>query len=183
MPFMRTLLTYGVLLRLLLGLYTTLMWLTRLDTTYLAIGQYLDLAVLLLPVGCLAAATHQQRQQGHLSGMRRVALGVGVMALAELLYRPYLHLYHTVLNPTWFAAVLTLKRTELTAAGRSAASIATELAHLQARQAQQAGMFHGFWLSALVLPVLVTLLLWPVLRKRNCTRKTTASAAGASDGR
>ena len=166
MPFLRALPTYGLLLGLLLGLYTTLMWLTRLDTTYLATGQYLDLAVVLLPVGCIAAATHQQRRQGHLSGVRRVALGVGVMALAELLYRPYLYLYHTVLNPTWFAAVLALKRTELTAAGRGAASIATELARLQAGQAQQAGMFHGFWLSALVLPVLVTLLLWPVLRNR-----------------
>lgn len=76
MPFLRTLLTYGLLLGLLLGLYTTLMWLTRLDTTYLATGQYLDLAVVLLPVGCIAAATHQQRRQGHLSGVRRVALGV-----------------------------------------------------------------------------------------------------------
>lgn len=166
MSFLRTLFTYGLLLGLLLGLYTTLMWLTRLDTTYLATGQYLDLAVVLLPVGCLAAAIHRQRQQGYLSGVRRVALGVGVMALAELLYRPYLFMYHTVINPAWFSAVLALKRTELTAAGGSAASIATELAYLQASQAQQAGMFHGFWLSALVMPVLVTLLLWPVLRNR-----------------
>lgn len=63
MPLLRTLLTYG----LLLGLYTTLMWLTRLDTTYLAIGQYLDMAVLLLAVGCLVAAIRQQRRLGYTS--------------------------------------------------------------------------------------------------------------------
>ncbi|GAB3635250.1 hypothetical protein GCM10027422_08400 [Hymenobacter arcticus] len=166
MPFLRTLLTYGLLLGLLLGLYTTLMWLTRLDTTYLATGQYLDMAVGLLPVGFIAAAIHRQRRQSHLSGLRRVALGIGVMALAELLYRPYLYLYHTVINPSWFAAVLALKQTELLAAGRSAASIATELAHLQISHSQQTGMFHGFWLSAMGLPVLVTLLTWPLLRNR-----------------
>lgn len=172
MSFLRTLLTYGLLLGLLLGVYTTLMWLTRLDTTYLAIGQYLDMAVMLLPVGCLAAAIHRQRRQGYLSGLRRVALGIGVMALAELLYRPYLYLYHTVINPTWFSAVLALKQTELTTAGRGAASIAAELARLQTSHGQQAGMFHGFWLSALVLPVLVTLLLWPVLRNRFAKAET-----------
>jgi hypothetical protein len=166
MSFLRTLLTYGLLLGFLLGLYTTVMWLTELDTTYLATGQYLDIAVMLLPVGCIAAAIHQQRRQGHLSGLRRLALGVGVMALGELLYRPYLHLYHTVLNPSWFSAVLSLKRAELTAAGGSAATIAAELARLQAGQAQQAGMFHGLWLSALALPVLVSLLTWPLLRNR-----------------
>jgi hypothetical protein len=175
MPFLRTLLTYGLLLGLLLGLYTTFMWLTRLDTTYLATGQYLDLAAVLLPVGCIIAAIHQQRRQGHLSGLRRVALGVGVMALAELLYRPYLYLYHTVINPTWFSAVLALKRTELLAAGRSAATIAAELARLQTNHSQQTSMFHGFWLSALALPVLVTLLTWPLLRNRTTGSETSSA--------
>jgi hypothetical protein len=166
MSFLRTLLTYGLLLGLLLSLYTTAMWLTRLDTTYLAFGQYLDMAVALVPVGFIVAAIHQQRRQGRLNGLQRVALAVGVMALAETLYRPYLYLYHTLINPTWFAAVLALKQAELTAAGRSAATIATELARLQAGQARQVGLFHGFWLSALVLPALVSLLTWPFLRNR-----------------
>lgn len=166
MPFLRTLLTHGLLLALLLSLYTTLMWLTRLDTTYLAVGQYFDIAVTLLPVGFIVAAIHRQRGLGHLSGPGRVALGVGVMAVAEALYRPYLHLYHTVINPTWFSFVLALKRTELAAAGQSTARIATELARLQASQMQQAGIYHGFWLSALVFPALVVLLTWPLLRNR-----------------
>lgn len=166
MSFLRTLLTYGLLLGLTLCLYTTCMWLTRLDTTYLFIGQYLDILIVLAPMGFIVAAIYQQRQQGQLSGLQRVALGIGVMALAEVLYRPYLYLYHTLLNPTWFAAVLALKQAELTAAGRSASTIATELARLQAGQARQAGMFHGFWLSALVLPVLVSLLTWPLSRSR-----------------
>jgi hypothetical protein len=166
MSFLRTLLTYGLLLGLTLCLYTTVMWLTRLDTRHLLIGQYLDILILLAPVGFIVAAIHQQRRQGQLSGLRRVALGIGVMALAEMLYRPYLYLYHTLINPTWFAAVLALKQAELTAAGRSAVTIATELARLQAGQARQAGVFNGFWLSTLVLPVLVSLLTWPLLRSR-----------------
>lgn len=175
MPFLRTLLIYGSLLGFLLGIYTTLMWLTRLDTTYLATGQYLDQAVVLLPVGCIVGAIHQQCWQGYLSGLRRIVLGVGVMALGELLYRPCLYLYHTVINPTWFAAVLALKCTELIAAGRGAATITAELARLQASHAQQAGMFHGFWLSALALPVLVTLLTWPLLRNRTTESETVVA--------
>jgi hypothetical protein len=166
MSFLRTLLTYGLLLGLTLCLYTTLMWLTRLDTTYLFIGQYLDILIMLAPVGFIVATIHQQRRQGPLSGLRRVALGIRVIALAEMLYRPYLYLYHTLINPTWFAAVLALKQAELSVAGRSAATIATEMARLQAGQAQQAGMFHGFWLSALGRPALVSLLTWPLLRSR-----------------
>lgn len=100
MSFLRTLLTYGLLLSLTLGLYTALMWLTRLDTTYLFIGQYLDILITLAPVGFIVTAIHQQRRQGQVSGLRRVALGIGVMALAEMLYRPYLYLYHTLINPT-----------------------------------------------------------------------------------
>jgi hypothetical protein len=175
MSFLRTLLTYGLLLGLSLGLYTTLMWLTRLDTTYLSVGQYLDILVVLAPVGFIVWAIHRQLQLGYVSPLRRVALAVGVMILAEVLYRPYLYLYHEVVNPTWFDAVLVLKQAELTAAGRSAATIATELARLQAGQAQQAGMFHGFWLSALALPTLVSLLTWPLLRNRPVTHLTGPS--------
>ena len=31
-------------------LYTTLMWLTKLDTTYLWFGQYLGIGIILLPI-------------------------------------------------------------------------------------------------------------------------------------
>ena len=169
MSFLRTLLTYGLLLGLSLVVYTTLMWLTRLDTIHLSIGQYLDILVVLAPVGFIVAAIHRQQRQHHLSGLRRVALAVGVMVLAEMLYRPYLYLYHEVINPTWFDAVLTLKRMELTASGSSPATIAAALADMQAAHAAQAGMFHGFWLSALLLPIVISLLSWPFLRNQAAT--------------
>ena len=180
MHFLRTLLTHGLLLGLSLSLYTTLMWLTRLDTTYLFIGQYLDMLIVLAPVGFIVAAIHRQCRQDHISGLQRVALAVGVMALAEVLYRPYLYLYHRVINPTWFAAVLALKQAELAAAGQSPATMATTLAHLQATQAAQTGMFHGFWISALLLPVLVSLLTWPFLRNRTAKGPTHLPALRAA---
>lgn len=168
--FGRTMLRYGLLLGVSLCLYTTVMWLTRLDTTYLAIGQYLDMAVILLPIGLLVAAIRHQRRQAPLRVWQRVALSVGVAVVAELVYRPYLAFYHAKLNPEWFSFVLALKRTELLAVGQSAATIAAEVARLQALHARQAGMFSGFWLSALVLPAIIALLTLPFLRNRPASK-------------
>ncbi len=165
-PFLRNLVHHGLVLGLGLCLYTTIMWLTRLDTRYLAAGQYLDMAVVVLPVGVLAAAMNRQRQRAYLPGWQRVGLAIGMGVVAELLYRPYLALYHHYLNPEWFSWVLALKRTELLAAGHGAATVAAELAQLQAAHARQTGVFSSFWVSALVLPALVALLTWPFLRNR-----------------
>ncbi|GAA3997818.1 hypothetical protein GCM10022408_05720 [Hymenobacter fastidiosus] len=165
-PLLKTVVTYGLVLGFSLCLYTTLMWLTRLDTIYLATGQYLDVAVVVLPVGVLAAAINRQRRRAYLPGWQRVGLALGVAIVAELVYRPYLALYHNWLNPEWFSFVLALKRAELLAAGRNAAAIAAELARLQATHARPAGVFSGFWISALVLPALVALLTLPFLRNR-----------------
>ncbi|WP_324680537.1 DUF4199 family protein [Hymenobacter sp. GOD-10R] len=170
---LKNILRYGLLLGLALCLYTTLMWLTQLDTRYLATGQYLDIVVVLLPIGFMSAAIRQhKRRQGYLGAGQRIAVSVGIGHVAELLYRPYLYAYHTRLNPEWFSAVLALKRTELMAAGRSAQNITTELARLQATHARPAGMFAGWWVSAFVLPALIALL--TLLFLRNQSVKTQA---------
>lgn len=163
-PFLKNVVTHGLVLGVALGLYTTLMGLTRLDTAYLATGQYLDMAVVVLPVGVLAAAINQQRRRAYLPLWQRVGVAIGVGVVAETLYRPYLALYHTYLNPEWFSYVLALKRAELLEAGRNATAIAAELTQLQAAHTRQAGAFSGFWVSALVLPTLVALLTRPFLR-------------------
>lgn len=173
-PFwLKNLLKYGLLLGLLLCLYTVLMWLTRLDTTYLAVGQYLDVAISLLPISLLVLAIRQQLRHGQLRVLPRVGVGVGVGVVAELVYRPFLALYHAYLNPSWFSYVLALRRTELLAAGQQAAGVAAEVARLQAVQARQAGVFSGFWLSALALPALVALLTLPFLRNQPAGRGST----------
>lgn len=167
MPFwLRNILKHGLWLGLSLCLYTTLMWLTRLDSAYLSRGQYLDIAVVAVPVGFIVAAIQQQRQRAYLHLWQRVGIAVGVALLAEVVYRPYLAFYHTTINPTWFAYVLDLKRAELLAAGQSAAQITQELARLKVRHAGQAGVFSGAWVSALILPTLIALLTLPFLRNK-----------------
>ncbi|MBC8084999.1 MAG: DUF4199 family protein [Hymenobacter sp.] len=166
LSFLPTIIRYGLLLGVSLCLYTTLMWLTRLDTTYLAVGQYLDIAVILLPISLIAAAIRQLLRRAPLRWWQRLGVGVGVGVVAELVYRPYLALYHAYLNPTWFSFVVALKKAELSAAGQSAAHITAELARLQAAHVRQAGMFSGFWVSALVLPALVALLTLPFWHRR-----------------
>jgi hypothetical protein len=97
---------------------------------------------------------------------QRVGVAVGVAVMAELFYRPYLALYHTYLNPEWFSFVLALKQSELLATGHSAIATAAKLAQFQAAHVRQAGVFSGFWVSALVLPALVALLTLPLLPNR-----------------
>ncbi|NQX80544.1 MAG: hypothetical protein HRT66_00915, partial [Flavobacteriaceae bacterium] len=46
----KTSLKYGIIMGLSFCLYTILMWLTKLDSTYLNIGQYLDMLIILLPI-------------------------------------------------------------------------------------------------------------------------------------
>ena len=143
LSFLLTIFRYGLLLGGSLCLYTTLMWLTRLDTNYLAAGQYLDIAVSLLPIVLIAAAIRQLLRRAPLRWWQRLGVGVGVAVVAELLYRPYLALYHTYLNPGWFSFVLALKRTELLAAGRSAAAIAAELANSRRSMPGRRGCFRA----------------------------------------
>ncbi len=165
-PLLKNVVAHGCVLGVALCLYTTGMWLTRLDTLYLATGQYLDMAVVVLPVAVLAAAINRQRRRAYLPVWQRVAVAVGVGVVAEVLYRPYLALYHAYLNPEWFSFVLALKRTELLAASRTATAVAAALAKLQAAHARQAGVFSGLWVSAGVLPTFVAFLTLPLLPNR-----------------
>lgn len=50
MKLLKTNFKYGVIMGLSFCLYTIFMWLTKLDTTYLHIGQYFDMAIILLPI-------------------------------------------------------------------------------------------------------------------------------------
>ena len=151
-------LKFGVLLGLSLCLYTTLMWLTRLDSTHLGVGQYLDIAVGLLPIGLILSAISEQRKVGRLTIWHRLGVAVGVGLLAQVLYAPFLYCYHTYIKPDWFSFVLATKRAELAAAGQSAPAIAAELARRQVAHARQVGLFSGFVPAAVVFPVLVALL-------------------------
>ena len=85
------------------------MWLTKLDTTYLNIGQYFDMAIILLPISMIFWAIKQETNAYKVSIIQRIGIAIYVSAISYLIYNPYLYAYHHFINPEWYTAVLDLK--------------------------------------------------------------------------
>lgn len=149
---------YGVFLGLGLSVYTIVMWLTKLDTTYLKIGQYLDMAIILLPLIIIFIGIKNIRNQGiKLTFMNRIYLALIIGIISTLIYEPFLNYYHTEINPDWFDSVLKVKQESLESQGYEKEHIDKFLNALSDNKASS-GMFSAFISSAIVLPVIFALL-------------------------
>ena len=149
-------------------LYTTLMWLTKLDTTYLNIGQYFDMAIILLPISIIFWAIKQETHSYKVSIIQRIGIAVYVSAISYLIYNPYLYTYHHFINPDWYTAVLDLKELELNAENTSQEEITKTLDSMSTSSIAQAGLFRlsSMIPSVLVVPSLVALLSLVFIRNK-----------------
>lgn len=158
---------YGVFLGLGFCLYTTLMWLTNLDTTYLNIGQYLDMFIILLPLLLIYVGIKKFRKQGaKLTVLNRIYLALVIGVISALIYEPFLYYYHNVINPDWFDSVLSLKQESLKDQGQSREEIDRVLTTLSEQNAARSGMFSAFIASAIVIPFLGALLSFLFVRNK-----------------
>lgn len=162
---------FGLLMGIAFCGYTVFMWLTGLDTTYLHIGQYLDIAILILPITIIFLAIRSATAVGTVSVVQRVAIAIGIGFISFLVYAPFLFAYHSYINPAWFDSVLTLKESELIAKNVDAVLIAEQLEKMKATNKAQSGIMNGFLPSVIILPVLISLLSLPFIRKRKTTRR------------
>ena len=78
---------YGIYLGAAMCLYTVFMWLTKLDTTYLATGQYLDIAVIILPVTFTFLAIQAKSKETDLTIGKRILCGLIVNFISYLITR------------------------------------------------------------------------------------------------
>jgi len=149
---------YGVFMGVGFCLYTTLMWLTNLDSSYLYIGQYFDMAIILLPLLMILLAIHQQNKLVNITILQRVLVALLIGVISYIIYNPFLYVYHNVINPDWFTSVLALKEVELNAANVSAESIAEQLQTMKNSSIANAKIFELSSLipSAIVLPILIS---------------------------
>lgn len=159
-----TALRYGLLLGLAFCAYTTLLWLTRLDTTYLRIGQHLDVAVLVLPLTFTFLAVRAEARRRSLTIGRRVLLGLLVTLVANLVYWPFLYCYHHVINPAWFSYVEALRVQELRAAGVTATEQAKQLAQLRAGSSDRRSLISALVMGVGILGPVFGLLTWPFVK-------------------
>jgi len=157
---------FGIYLGLALCLYTIFMWLSGLDTTRLAIGQYLDMAVIILPLFFTFLAVCKKSRETELTFFKRILTGLTVNFISFLIYNPFLIIYHHFINPDWLRYVLELKEKELLAQNATPDIIRSAL-----EQAAKSGndfnhLISGFVAGVLIFGVVFSLLTIPFFRTK-----------------
>jgi hypothetical protein len=160
---------YGVLMGLGFCLYTIVMWLTKLDSTYLNIGQYFDMAIILLPLSIISLGIYKQNKLRGATLLQRVFIAILIGMVSFIIYDPFLYFYHNVINPEWFSSVLTLKEVELTKANVSPDLIDEQLQRMKASSVANTGVFKlsSIIASVIVLPVLISFISFLFIKKQN----------------
>lgn len=172
-------LRYGLIMGAALSAYTLLMWLTGLDSTYLSIGRYFDIAVILVPIAVIFMAIRRARARAPVNIVQRVVLAVIVGLFSFVVYAPVLSGYHKFVSQTWFDHVMTLRGREMAAAGADATAITAEMAKMKAFNQQQSGLLNGLIPSVIVLPIFISLLSLVFVRNREAKEKVDqVSASG-----
>jgi Protein of unknown function (DUF4199) len=158
--FLKSTYKYGILMGLSFCFYTTFMWLTKLDTNYLSMGQYLDTAIIVLPIAMIFLAINHENKMYAVTILQRIGIAIFIGLISFLMYDPFLYVYHHYINPTWFNAVLDLHENTLKASGIDAVEITKQLDMEKAHNAKQSGLFRlsSFIPSVVILPILIALL-------------------------
>lgn len=158
----------GVYMGLAFCFYTVLMWLTRLDTTYLSIGQYFDIAIIILPVSMILWAIKQENKKQKINLFRRILIAMFVGLISFIIYDPFLYIYHHFINPDWFSSVLTLKKVELIAANTDINLMSEQLHKMKDTAIAQSGLFRlsAIIPSVVIIPTLIALLSLILIRTK-----------------
>lgn len=162
----KTLLKYGAAMGLGFCLYTMLMWLTRLDTTYLNIGQYLDIAILIWPIAMIFLAIRSAMSVSRVSIARRFGIAFVVGLVSFVIYAPFLYAYHNYINPTWFDAVIALQQGKMAEQNTDPVLIAEQVQKMKDIKEAQSGMLNGLLPSVIILPAMIALISLPFIRNR-----------------
>lgn len=140
--------------------YTTFMWLTKLDSTYLKFGEYFDMAIIILPIVMILWAIKEAINDAQITIYQRIILAISIGAISYLVYDPFLFLYHHYINPDWFSSVVSLKESELRAEQFSEEKIIEIVQKMKNTNVAQADLFRLSSLvpSVLIIPTLIALL-------------------------
>lgn len=150
----------GVFMGLAFCFYTTFIWLTNLDTIYLAYGQYLDIAIILLPISVIFWAINQEIKKNNITIIQRISIAILVSLISFIIYNPFLYLYHHYINPEWFNAVLNLKELDLKSMNTPVNEIQLELSRMKVSSIAKAGLFQlsSIISSVIIIPILIAML-------------------------
>jgi hypothetical protein len=158
---------FGIIMGLGFCFYTIFMWLTKLDTTYLKIGQHFDKAIIIWPILIIMMAIWQANKLSRIPILHRVALAVFIGLNSFIIYDPFLYAYHQFINPDWFEAVLRLEEERLIAASTDPVSIGMQLQKMKDFNVAQSSLFrlNALLPSVIIIPTLIALLSLIFIRK------------------
>ena len=150
----------GVILGFAFCVYTTLMWLTKLDSTYLSFGQYLDMLIILLPISVIFYTIKTATKKNKILVIQRISIAVFISFISFIIYNPFLYIYHHFINPEWFDAVLNLKELELKVINTPINEIKLELSRMKNSSIAKADLFQfsSIIASVVIIPMLIALL-------------------------
>ena len=158
----------GVLMGSGFCLYTIFMWLTKLDSTYLSVGKYFDMAIILLPLFIISWGIHQQNKLSNVTLLQRILIALLIGLVSFVIYDPFLYFYHNVVNPEWFSSVLALKEAELHEANINPDLIVEQLQRMKSSSVANASVFQlsSAIASVIVLPILISFISLIYIKKR-----------------
>ncbi len=158
--FFKSTVKQGIIMGLSFCLYTTVMWLTKLDAVYLNIGQYFDMAIIILPILMILWAIRQENNRYTVTIIQRIIIAIFVGAVSYLIYEPFLYTYHNYINPDWFTSVLNLKEIDLNAVNTPQEAIIETLQKMKDLNASQSRLFTLSTAipSVIIIPTLIALI-------------------------
>lgn len=168
MDFLKRAIKYGIIMGICFCIYTTFMWLTKLDTKYLNIGEYLDMAIIALPIIIIFIAIKNETKFSEINIWKRIGIGLIIGIVSSLIYSPFLYYYHNYVNPEWFNSVLTLAETKLIEIKTEPQVIAEKIQKLKENNLLQKPMFNmgAVIPSVIIMPILISLLSIIFIKKR-----------------
>lgn len=159
---------YGIIMGLGFCLYTTIMWLTKLDSTYLKLGQYFDMLIILLPISIILIVIKKENTFGKLNILQRIFIAIYVSTISFIIYGPFLYCYHNYINPEWFNFVLELKKEELVNANISIEKLNTILNDMKVKNVNQNKIFRlsAFIPSVIIIPSIIAFISLVFIRNK-----------------
>lgn len=168
MSFLKRAIKYGIVMGICFCLYTTFMWLTKLDTKYLEIGEYLDMTIIILPIIVIFIAIKNEIKFSEVNILKRIGIGLTIGIISCLIYSPFLYFYHNYINPEWFNSVLSLAETKLIEIKTEPQIIAEKIQRMRENNLSQKAMFNvgAIIPSVIIMPIFISLLSTIFIRKR-----------------
>jgi hypothetical protein len=136
------------------------MWITKLDSQFLVYGQYLDIAIILLPILLILFSIKQSLKIAELTTIHRILLAIYIGLLSQLIYSPFLYIYHNFINPNWFDAVIELKINSLKIENIAEDKISSIIEKMKLNNIAQNKIYSlsSFIPSVFILPTLIALI-------------------------